>query len=176
MKKLLSMVATLSLVACATGGSQMTNAPRLEVEERVVINAPASAVWAKVNNFGDLGAWHPAVAKTEITDGNNNQMGAVRSLTLQDGGNIVETLKQYSDGEMKYSYVINKGVLPVSNYISTIRVFPQTADKTEVVWMGRFNRKDLSDNPAKGADDQTATDTIHAVYRGGLDNLKKILE
>lgn len=181
MKKVLGMLiaaSVLSVTACATDGSQAakTTAPTLTVEERVIVNAPASTVWTKVNNFGDLGAWHPAVAKTEITSGTNNQMDAVRLLTLQDGGTIVETLKAYSHANMYYSYVINEGVLPVSNYASTIRVFARGENSAEVVWIGNFNRKDLSANPAKGADDKTASDTMHAVYRGGLDNLKKITE
>ncbi|MGH8711784.1 MAG: SRPBCC family protein, partial [Burkholderiales bacterium] len=42
------------------------DAKTLNVAEKVEINAPAGIVWSKVKNFGDLGAWHPAVAKTEI--------------------------------------------------------------------------------------------------------------
>jgi len=123
----------------------------------------------------DLGAWHPAVAKTEIVGGTNNQVNAVRLLTLGDGGQITETLTAYNSDNMAYSYVINEGVLPVSNYVSTIQVVP-TPTGSEVIWRGSFKRKDVLPNPKKGQDDETASNTIHAVYRGGLDNLKKITE
>lgn len=168
------MASAMALSACASSGG-VSNAGSLSVVEKVAINAPADQVWAKVNNFGDLGAWHPAVAKTEILEGVNNEKGAVRLLTLQDGGTITETLTAYDPAANTYSYVIDKGVLPVSGYASTIQVLP-TASGSEVIWQGNFKRKDLSSNPAAGKDDEAATTTIKSVYRGGLDNLKKISE
>ena len=45
-----------------------------------------------------------------------------------------------------------------------------------MVWNANFARKDPSATPAKGQDDAAGTDTIHAVFKGGLDNLKKITE
>lgn len=168
------VVGALSFVGCASSGGSNT-AQLLAVTEKIQINAPVSTVWAKVHNFGDLGAWHPAVAKTEIVGGTNNKNGAVRMLTLQDGGTIKETLTAYNANAKTYSYIINEGVLPVSAYASTIQVLP-TASGSEVIWKGNFKRKDVSANPAKNADDATATNTIHAVYKGGLENLKKITE
>lgn len=162
-----------SLVGCATADTNM--AQGLSVTERVTISAPVGQVWDKVNNFGDLGAWHPAVAKTEIVAGTNNQQGAVRLLTLGDGGTIKETLTAYDATNKTYSYVINEGVLPVSNYASTITVMPASAG-TEVVWKGTFKRKDTSASPVEGQDDMAAVNTIQAVYKAGLGNLKKIAE
>ncbi len=54
------------------------------------INAPTAKLWDKIFKFSDLGAWHPAVAKTEITSGVNGKKGVKRTLTLQDGGKINE--------------------------------------------------------------------------------------
>ncbi|MEE9332282.1 MAG: SRPBCC family protein [Methylophilaceae bacterium] len=178
MRKIANLVVLMSavaLTACASSGGSSVTASSLSVVEKVAINAPVNKVWEKVRNFGDLGAWHPAVAKTEIVGGTNNQKGAVRLLTLQDGGTINETLTAYNDSAKTYSYIINEGVLPVSSYASTIQVVP-TSSGSEVIWQGNFKRKDVSASPAKGQGDATATKTIHAVYRGGLDNLKKISE
>ena len=99
----------------------------------------------------------------------------MRLLTLQDGGTIQETLTAYDPTANTYSYEINKGVLPVSGYASTIQVLP-TDSGSEVIWQGNFKRKDMSPSPVEGKDDVAATTTIQAVYRGGLDNLKKITE
>ncbi len=177
MKCLANIVVVASVVAlsaCASK-SNVNEVSTLSVVETVAINAPADLVWAKVNDFGDLGAWHPAVAKTEIIEGTNNQVRAVRLLTLQDGGTIQETLTAYNPAANTYSYVINKGVLPVSGYASTIQVLP-TSTGSEVIWQGNFKRKDMSASPAKGKDDETAMTTIQSVCRGGLDHLKKITE
>ena len=151
-------------------------AKSLNVKEEVVINAPAAKVWEKVSNFNDLGAWHPAVKKTEILSGTNNNVGAVRLLTLQDGGTIKEKLLAYNAKKMTFKYAILEGVLPVSHYASTVTVQAQGDNKTLVVWNGTFKRKDVGATPAAGQDDETALKTMTSVYRGGLDNLKKITE
>jgi len=164
------------LMISASFSALAEEAKLLKVEEKVEINAPAENVWAKVKNFGDLGAWHPAVAKTEIKSGTNNRAGAIRELTLQDGGKITEKLKQYNDKKMSYRYAIVEGVLPVSHYVSDVTVKSEGNNKTLVTWKGNFKRKDLGAMPATGQDDETAVKTITGVYRGGLDNLKKISE
>lgn len=151
-------------------------AKALKVKETVEIDAKASDIWAKTSNFGDLGAWHPAVKKTEILEGENNKIGAVRLLTLQDGGTIKEKLTAYSAKKMSFSYEILEGVLPVSHYKSTVSVKSGKEGKTIVVWEGSFKRKDTSAKPAQGQGDEDGTKTMTAVYRGGLDNLKKISE
>jgi mxaD protein len=151
-------------------------ADTLKVEESVQINAPANKVWEKISNFNDLGAWHPAVKSTEITSGENNKVGAMRLLTLQDGGTIKEKLLGYNSKKMTFKYTIIESVLPVSSYVSSVTVTPEKDNTSKVVWKGSFKRKDLSDKPAAGQDDETATKTITSVYRGGLDNLKKISE
>jgi mxaD protein len=141
----------------------------LFVIKSIGVNAPAAKTWAKVAKFGDLGAWHPAVAKTELTNGNEGEQGAKRTLTLQDGGKIDETLTAYNATEKSMSYIITESVLPVSNYASTLKVMPNGKDKSVVVWEGRFTAK-------APADEKAAQDTINAVYDAGLGNLKKIVE
>jgi mxaD protein len=164
------------LMMSASFGVFAADAKVLKVEEKIEINAPAQKVWSAVNNFGDLGAWHPAVAKTEIKSGTNNRPGAVRELTLKDGGKITEKLRRYNDKKMMYEYTILDGVLPVNHYVSDLAVQPEGEAKTLVTWKGSFKRKDLSAAPAAGQDDDSAVKTITGVYRGGLDNLKKITE
>lgn len=172
----LSVLTTALLLNACASTSTNNNAANLAVVEKVTINAPAAKVWEKVANFGDLGAFHPAVAKTEILSGTNNTKGAARLLTLGDGGTVNETLTNYDAASMSYSYIITESVLPVSHYSATIDVNPVSANVTEVVWNANFARKDPSATPAKGQDDAAGTDTIHAVFKGGLDNLKKITE
>lgn len=141
----------------------------LFVIKSIAVNAPAAKTWAKVANFGDLGAWHPAVAKTDLIAGSEGEAGAKRTLTLQDGGKIDETLTAYNATEKSMSYIITESVLPVSNYASTLKVMPNGKDKSVVVWESRFTAK-------APANEKAAQDTINAVYDAGLGNLKKIVE
>ena len=148
----------------------------LKVKESVEINAPASKVWSLAGDFGNLGAFHPAVAKTEILEGTNNVKGAKRLLTLQDGGTVHETLTAFNAKKTMMSYIITESVLPVSDYSATLKVIPMGKSKSKVVWNAAFKRADQADAPAEGKDDATATKTITGVFRGGLDNLKKLAE
>jgi mxaD protein len=167
MSKLLIVLslATIGFTAQANAESPAT----LYVIKSVNINAPAAKTWEKISKFGDLGAWHPAVAKTEITTGTEGKKGAKRTLTLQDGGKINEKLTAYSAKNKTMSYIITDSVLPVTGYASNLHVYSNGADKSVVVWEGSFL-------PKAPADEKTASDTIAGVYDGGLANLKKVLE
>lgn len=166
MKKI--SIALSSLALCFSAQAGAAESASLYVIKSVNIDAPAMATWNKLGRFGDLGAWHPAVKQTEITGGAEGESGATRALTLQDGGKIREKLTAYDQGNKAMSYVILDGVLPVAAYASTLRVLPNGANKSVVVWEGRFE--------ARGVSERAASDLIGSVYDGGLGNLKKILE
>jgi mxaD protein len=170
------VIAGIIVAGTVSIASHAADAPDLQVVESVEINAQANEVWATVSNFGDLGAWHPAVKTTEIVAGTNNKDGAVRLLTLQDNGTIKEELEAYDPAKHSLSYKIIEGVLPVSHYHSTVSIQSVSGNKTKVVWSGTFKRKDTAEHPAKGQGDEDAVNTITAVYKGGLGNLKKISE
>lgn len=162
-------LAVLSMVMLGVSAQSQAHEGVIHVKKSVSINATADAVWTKVANFGDLGAWHPAVAKTVIVEGKDNEVGAKRELTLQDGGKINETLTAYNAKKKTMSYIITSGVLPVSDYQSVITVKAAGKNKSVVTWVGNFK-------PAKDQTMKTAEDAISGVYDGGLANLKKITE
>lgn len=143
-------------------------AGNISVSKTIAIKAPAAEVWAKIKDFNALNGWHPAVSKDEIVDGDNNKVGAVRLLTLNDGGTIKEELQAWDDAGMTYSYKILESVLPVSDYESTIKVEPLGDGACRVSWSGSFSA-------GKGKDDQTARDTIGGIYDAGLENIVKIM-
>ena len=173
----MNVVKTIAMIALvAVVGDCFAAAPQLKASESVTINAPVSAVWDKVKSFDGLNNWHPAVARDEIVEGNNDEAGAVRLLTLKDGGTIKEKLLGFDDTGHSFKYTILEGVLPVSGYTSTLRVKSAGKGVSKVIWSGTFKRKDTGDKPADNADDKTATTTISGVYRGGLDNLKTLVE
>lgn len=173
MKIIRAIALTTTVLA---SGYAAAAAPRLHVAQSVEINAPAHKVWKAVENFDALNTWHPAVAKDEIVEGTNNTPGAVRLLTLKDGGTIKEKLLAMEPKAHKFRYEMLDTVLPVSDYKSTLTVTSAGKGKSTVTWTGNFRRKDTGDSPADNANDKTATDTITSVYQGGLQNLKKMLE
>ena len=172
--KIIKAIAITTTLLASTYASAA--APWLHVRQSVTLNAPAGKVWKAVKDFNALNTWHPALASDEIVEGTNNTAGAVRLLTLKGGGTIKEKLLAYDASGHSFKYAILEGVVPVSNYTSTFVVKPLGKAKSEVIWSGRFQRKDMGDHPSDKENDKTATDTVNGIYQGGLDSLKKIVE
>ena len=135
------------------------------VEKQATFNASADEVWGIVSSFGDLPNWLPPVAKSE-TDGDG--VGAVRTLTMQDGVVVKERLDAF-DGEgrsLAYS-MIDTGPLPLVDYRSTIRIDAEADDRCSMVWTGRFE--------VAGADEAEVVGVVESLYGSGLDTIAKNL-
>jgi hypothetical protein len=147
---------------------------RQKVTEQIVIDAAPNLVWARIRNFDALKDWHPAVAASPADQG--NAVGSVRSLTLQGGGAMTETLERYDDAGMRYSYrAKDGGALPVTNYTSTLSVRAE-GSQAVVEWRGAFYRGYPNNDPPPDQNDEAAVRAITGVYQSGLANLKKIVE
>ena len=167
-------IAALALLAALAAPSLAHGPTRQKVVEKVSIDAPAAAVWARIKNFDALKDWHPAIAESPADKA--NAVGSVRSLKLKGGGELSESLEGYDEAQMKYSYrAKDGGALPVSNYTSTIQV---TADggKAVVEWRGAFYRAYQNNDPPPEQNDEAAVAAIAGVYKSGLANLKKLVE
>jgi len=163
-----------SLLLAASASSLAHGPTRQKVSEKVTIEAPADAVWAKVKNFNALKDWHPAVAESPSDKGNAE--GSVRTLKLKGGGTLIETIESYDDAQKKYSYrAKDGGALPVTNYTSTLSVVAD-GGKSVVEWRGAFYRAFPNNNPPPDQNDEAALKAVTEVYRSGLANLKKMME
>jgi len=165
-------------------------APRLKVEETIIIKAAPADVWNAIKNFDDIHSWHPAI---ESTKASGNENGATRTLTLGNGGTIEETLKKLDNEKMVMNYQItsmsNAGdiddhgaphevpVVPVSKYKAWLSV-KADAEGSKVSWKGKFFRAyhGHQNVPPKELDDNAAKSAISGIYKAGLENLKTQLE
>jgi carbon monoxide dehydrogenase subunit G len=150
---------------------------RQKVTESVEINAPPAKVWEFIQNFQNM-RWLPGVESTQ-GDGGNVPDVAHRTITLEGGAKIEESLYKYDKDEMTYSYridAVDVKVLPVTNYSSTIIVLPDGDGKSKVEWRGAFYRGDPNENPPPALNDDAAISAVQALYRKGLDYLKQNVE
>lgn len=85
-----------------------------------------------------------------------------RTLTLKDGGKIVEKLTKTSP--TSYSYDIVEGPLPVKNYKATLAAKPDSLGSTDLTWTAKFD--------AKGKPDSEAAAVINGIFEAGLKNIK----
>lgn len=161
---------------------------RQKAEEKIIISAPAEKVWALIKEYGDM-SWHPDIFNTTVKGGNTK--GAIRVLTLKDGGTITEELKKYDDAKMSYAYKITEmsssktithagaeekvPALPVNDYAASIELADK-GGKTEVIWKAGYYRAYMNNNPPEEMNEDAANTAVKAVLETGLINLKKLAE
>ncbi len=109
-----------------------------------LFNLPASDLWALIGDFGDTGRWSGRPADACVQEGEG--VGARRTLTLEDGRQIVDRLE--AQGEFFYSYSIVRSPLPVSAYRATMAVSPMDASSSQLTWSGEFEPIGMSDAEA----------------------------
>ena len=164
----------LALMAALAAPSAAHGPTRQKVTETIAIDAPADKVWGLVKNFDALKDWHPAIAESPASKG--NEEGSVRQLKLKNGGALTETLETYDAAKMRYSYrAKDGGALPVTNYTSTITVKPEGSGSV-VEWRGAFYRGFPNNDPPPDQNDEAAVAAITGVYKSGLANLKSLAE
>lgn len=151
---------------------------RQKVTEEIEINASVESVWDLIKNFGEAHVWLPMVESTESEGG--NEPGAVRTLVLGPGVQVVETLKSYDADKMSYKYRIpdkthDVNILPVNNYSSTLSVAAD-GDKSIVTWKGAFYRGYPNNDPPEELNDEAAVKAVTALYKAGLAGLKEVAE
>lgn len=147
---------------------------RLKVTESVTIKAEPSKVWAKIGDFNGMPGWHPAVAESKASDGSN--VGSRRTLKLTGGGEVIEELEEIDNKKMILKYRMKEGVLPVTNYASTLSVKAIEGGQSLVEWRGAFYRGFPNNDPPPDRNDEAAEKAITGVYKSGLENLKKVAE
>ena len=152
---------------------------RQKLVENVDIDRPVDKVWAIIKDFDSLAKWHPVIASSPATKG--NEVGSVRTLTLKAAGDpqLQEELMSYDEAGHTYHYEMkdhDPKILPVANYTSWITVKDDGKGGSEVEWKGAYYRGDQRNDPPPELNDDAANAAVKGVYRSGLDNLKKIAE
>lgn len=137
------------------------------IYESAVIPAPVDQVWEVVGDYGAIGAWHPAVRRSELKDGPGGaEVGAIRECELETGARLLERQTARFEDEYAYTYIVTDSPLPMKNYKATIRLRPVT-DKDET-----FAEWHCSYDPDPGAEEELWA-AISGVYRAGFASLKE---
>ena len=117
-------------------------------------------MWALIGPFCAIKDWHPAIGQCSEADG-------VRTLKTKDGkSTFVEKETARDNRAMTYSYEIEKSPLPITRYVSTLKVTPKGKDKSTVEWLATYT-------PDQGKDADAAI-AIGNIYQSGLDNIQKM--
>lgn len=152
---------------------------RQRVTQTVDIARSPAEVWALIENFDSIARWHPAIASSPATKG--NEVGSVRALTLRAEGDpgFEEELTKYDAAGRSYAYrilAVDPKVLPVNTYSATMEVRENPAGGSTVEWRAAFYRGYMLNNPPPDQNDAAAAKAVTGVLRTGLDHLKAIAE
>lgn len=177
MRPKLNRISLALLLAALVPGLASAHGPSRKKEVTTIeINAPADKVWAVIGNYQDM-TWHPAIAKTEATGGNEVDV-AKRKLTFKNGGIFTDTLTKYEEKERSIAFLTNDEdlkTLPIEGYSTTLTV-TEAGGKSTVEWKGAFYRGYMNNDPPPELSDNAAVKAISAFQKEGLEALKAKVE
>ena len=127
------------------------------VKVKETVAASADDVWRVLSDFGGIEP-NEMIAGCSLE---GEGVGAVRTITLNGGGEIVERLESQDDNARVFRYaIINDCPLPVENYTATVAVLDAGSGASQGDWTGNFE--------AAGAPEDQVITLIEGVYRGGI--------
>lgn len=167
MKWLIALVLGTFVLGAAPADAHGPSRQKVTLE--IKLDATPDEVWAVIGTFQDM-SWHPAVAATSGTGGNQVEATRILSLGAPDGPTISELLDKYSAEKRSYSYritAVDVAVLPVTNYSSHLTVKDDNG-KAVVEWRGAFYRGFPNNDPPENLNDDAAIAAVTGVYQAGL--------
>lgn len=136
-----------------------------QVSVKVNIAATPDKVWQVLGDFSGMGNWAPGIASLTVE---GRGVGAVRTITFQDGSRVKERLESFDEGGRTLSYTILESGLPVEGYVASLTVRDLGAAGSEVEWYTTFG--------AKGATEEEVSRLLTVGYRRALAGLQKSLK
>ena len=117
---------------------------------------PVADLWTLIGDFGDVGKWSGRPPEACVHEGEG--IGSLRTLTLEDGRQVVDRLD--AQGDDFYSYSIVTSPFPVVSYAATMSVVAVDDATSELTWRGSIE--------PDGINDEDASAMFEAMYRYGV--------
>ncbi len=164
LKFLLAGLAAISLTAFA-GNTNLHSYYSLNID------APASRIWDAIKDFDALDVWHPLFSSVDYKSRANNEVGAVRTLTIIDGPSFDEELLAWDANNKTYTYrVIDPTSLPLKQYQSTMQVIQLESGVSNVTW-----RSSYQNNSNGEIADEELIELLNRVYKAGLEQVRTLV-
>lgn len=128
------------------------------------VNRPAAEVWKRVGNYCDIAEWLQLPSGCTITSGQDNTVGAVRSVA-----------NEVLVGKTQYSYTYTQPVRagrPYNLYHGTLEVRPVSATTSRIYYTLMYDNSMLPDDAAREKDKASRT----ATFTRAMHNMKTLAE
>lgn len=129
------------------------------------LNVPADVVWTAIRNIGRLDAWFPIIETCRVE---GEGAGALRYMTIADGGNIKDTIEEVDDFNKRLVYLRPISPFPVTYYKGTVEVFKSYDGLAVVVWT-----IDFESTPENSS---SVAELVKGAISDGIDGMEKDLQ
>jgi len=110
-----------------------------------VYQVSADELWEMVDFHQPSEAIMPPITSS-VRDGEG--LGALKTNTLQGGGDVHLQLVYWAPGDHAFNYVIQSSPLPVANYVGEVRVTDLGDGRSELSWSGVYDANGVTDEEA----------------------------
>ena len=106
-----------------------------------VINAPFSAVWDALDDFGRIHEFHPLVEASRITNGVPRGVDAQRECRFYNGATIRETITRHKPNESYRIQIVDPGPYPLREAYADVSAQDVGQGRTRVTFETNFQPK-----------------------------------
>ncbi len=129
------------------------------------LNVSADTVWKAIRQIGGLDIWFPIIETCQVE---GEGVGALRYMTIMDGGDIKDTIEEIDDANMRLVYLRPISPFPVTYYKGTVEVFKSYDGLGVIVWT-----IDFESTPENSA---SVAELVKGAITDGIDGMEKDLQ
>jgi hypothetical protein len=131
---------------------------QINVSKTITVNADRA--WAAISGIGGLDRWFPIIAECSVLGAGE---GAIRSMTLIDGGKITDRIESIDHQQRSLCYNRIESPFPVQSYWGTVKVRKANGGNAELSWAVEIDvHEDNRD---------TMVELIHRALTDGVDGM-----
>ena len=108
------------------------------------LRATSDRAWDAVAAIGRLDVWFPAISDCRVE---GEGVGAVRHLTLDGGGDMVDRIVSIEPEARRLRYHRVESPFPVTSYVGTVEVFTSYDELAVVAWTVDFESEPEMSRP-----------------------------
>ena len=102
-----------------------------QINATKIISASADQIWAAISSIDGLDRWFPIIADCSVF---GTGEGAIRAMTLVDGGKITDRIDLIDNKERMLCYNRIESPFPVQSYLGTVKVNRVNEAKAKLSW------------------------------------------
>lgn len=123
-----SLIYAILLLASCNQSQKMNT----KIKSKAIVELPAQMVWKKLISFGNTERFVPQMIKSVDVTGTG--IGAIRTIHLIGGGQIMEKLTKIDQKNKVFEFIILSTPMPISDYTGTFSVRKKNTSSCEVTF------------------------------------------